>query len=86
MTTFKQIYAILNQPSCRYERDISAADVQDQFGRFNVWAGNIGALQPLQIKSSLENRLRDASRTRQQVLDLLGDLQGSLEEGNFRLS
>ena len=80
---FKQIYAVLSKPDSRYRSDISCADVLDELGRFKVWAGNIGALQPTEMTSSLEYRLRETARTRQYVLDCLEDLQGSLQESNL---
>lgn len=84
ITLFNQIYALLDQPDRSYQEDLSADDIQDELGRFKVWAENIGALQPRDMKSSLEYRLRDASRTRQQVQQFLGDLRESLTEGDFR--
>ena len=52
------------------ERSIGRWD--DQMGRLKMWAGNIGAHQTGQ--SSLENRLRDASHIRDQIIELLKDI------------
>lgn len=84
ITLFNQIYLLLNQPDQLYQEDISSQDIQDEFGRFKVWAENIGALQPRDLRSSLEYRLRDASRTRMQVQQFLDDLRESLAEGTFQ--
>ena len=54
-------------------------DVGSQLARFQVWAGNIGAHQT--GESSLEYRLRDSSRLKNQVVKLLNELHKSLEEG-----
>jgi hypothetical protein len=54
-------------------------DVQEAFGRFRVWTGNLGALA--KGHSALDWRLRDADVMRSTVLSLLVELQNSLELG-----
>ncbi len=54
-------------------------------GRFTIWAGNIGALQPFESKSSLDYRLRDAQKIAIQIAGLLDDLAELLEDGVYRL-
>lgn len=61
-----------------FERHISAVAIQDEFGRFKVWAANIGALQPGSRSSSLEHRLREATKVKDHVIKLLRDLNHSL--------
>jgi hypothetical protein len=51
---------------------------QDELGRFRMWAANIGAHQKGQ--SSLDFRLRDASHIHQQIIKLLDDLLGLLQD------
>jgi hypothetical protein len=55
--------------------------ISDEFGRFKVWSSNIGAHRS--GRSSLDYRLRDASHIQKRVLELLEDLNRSLEEGEF---
>jgi hypothetical protein len=62
----------------RFLKQISLVDVEDELGRFRVWAGNIGALQA--GHSSLEYRLREASLVLQNVLKLLSELKALLYE------
>ncbi|KAK9420304.1 hypothetical protein SUNI508_06573 [Seiridium unicorne] len=57
----------------------SVWEIKNQFSRFKVWSGNIGAHQ--RGKSSLDYRLRDASHLASQVQSLLADLKSSLEKG-----
>ncbi len=59
---------------------ISAVAIQDEFGRFKVWAANIGALQPASRSSSLEHRLREATKVKDHANKLLSDLSHSLTE------
>ena len=53
----------------------------DQLGRFKIWAGNIGAFQELPLPSSLDHRLREAPKIVDQVVELLNDLNETLQEG-----
>lgn len=55
--------------------------IGDNFGRFKIWARNIGALQQSTLSTSLEYRLREAPRVITQVAELLEDLVETLEEG-----
>ncbi|TVY37144.1 Exocyst complex component [Lachnellula subtilissima] len=57
-----------------------AAEAVDCLGRFNIWAGNIGALQRPESQSSLDYRLRDASKIATQIVDLLDELAESIED------
>ncbi|KAK4442334.1 hypothetical protein QBC34DRAFT_455118 [Podospora aff. communis PSN243] len=53
---------------------------QDQFARFKIWAGNIGAHRT--GRSSLDYRLRDASHLRGQTIRLLENLTKLIEEAS----
>lgn len=62
-----------------FSTQISLLALQDEFGRFRVWAGNVGAHR--EGKISLDHRLREASQIQKQVTELLGDLDRALQEG-----
>ena len=66
-----------------FESHIPAEAIQDEFGRFKIWAANIGALQPSSRSSSLEHRLREATKVKDHVIKLLSDLNHSLTECEF---
>ncbi|OCL02070.1 hypothetical protein AOQ84DRAFT_383049 [Glonium stellatum] len=55
---------------------IHLSDVKDEFGRFRIWSGNIGAHRT--GRSSLSYRLRDASHLKSRVIELLTDLKEAL--------
>lgn len=80
---FKQIYSVVNNPNCPFRNDLYPSEVQDELGRFKIWARNIGALQPRTMSSSLEYRLRDASRARQLVVKLLKRLEDPLHQSTI---
>ena len=55
--------------------------LQEQLGRFKMWAGNAGAHQ--KRKMSLDYRLREAPHLYGQIVSLLEDLESALNEGNY---
>lgn len=63
---------------------IEADALDDELGRFRVWAANIGALQ--KGHSSLDYRLREAPLVRDNVQKLLKELHGCLQEMNVVLT
>ncbi|KAJ0120191.1 ankyrin repeat protein [Diaporthe amygdali] len=50
--------------------------ITDAQGRFNVWAANLGALQPPQSMKSLDSRLKEAELMRKSVIAGLERLEG----------
>ncbi|RYP19184.1 hypothetical protein DL765_003499 [Monosporascus sp. GIB2] len=58
--------------------------INDELARFKLWSGNIGAHRA--GRSSLDYRLRDSSRLREQVAKLLDELTQSLDEVEAILS
>ena len=76
--SFEEICHIINNSKSQRPKDLSPHAILDEFGRFRVWAGNIGALQS--GTSSLDRRLRKASHVQRQVLQLLNDLNYTLRE------
>ncbi|KAK2761691.1 hypothetical protein FQN54_001519 [Arachnomyces sp. PD_36] len=78
MQTFSALLVTLNDPGCDFRDQIQPEDVKDEFGRFRIWSGNIGAHKV--GRSSLDYRLRDASHIRKRVVSLLHDLNEILEE------
>jgi len=53
--------------------------IQDQLGRFRVWAGNMGAHHPARSRMSLDYKLAEASHIHNKVVKLLEELNTSLE-------
>lgn len=67
-----------------YPSQISLQAIQDEFGRFRVWAGNVGAHRSGRV--SLDYRLREAGQMRQIVASLLDDLKVNLQEGSSSIT
>ena len=64
-----------------YNDQAIAQRLLDEFGRFRVWAGNVGANRTGRV--SLDYRLREASHIYTRLTELLEELNKVLEEGEF---
>ena len=60
---------------------MSVAAIAEDFGRFKVWRGNVGARHEPFRKISLDFRLRDAAVYRNKIIRHLIDLSDALEDG-----
>ncbi|KAF8458665.1 hypothetical protein BGX38DRAFT_1264971 [Terfezia claveryi] len=60
-------------------KEISLQLVQDQIGRFRVWSRNMGAHYPAHSRMSLDYKLKEASYLQNTVVELLEELNTSLE-------
>lgn len=78
-------FEILNRalPTSAY-RNLENA-VEDEAGRFQVWAGNIGAFQSPRSSSSLDSRLKNSELMRSNVQSGLERLGNAIERGMFVL-
>src|ERR1700712_3512345 len=61
--------------------DLSPDDCAAQLGRFRIWALNIGALQDAHLPTSLEYRLREAHKLVDRIVEVLEDIEESIEDG-----
>ena len=59
---------------------ISVSEAVDSLGRFNIWEAEIGAFSDINIKSSLEYRVRHAPKLASQIMELLDELIESLDD------
>lgn len=55
--------------------------VEDQYARFKIWAGNMGAFHRSTSGVSLDHRLRNSQRIAEHVRSLLCDLVAALKDG-----
>ncbi|KAK0744888.1 hypothetical protein B0T21DRAFT_94707 [Apiosordaria backusii] len=88
LNNFRNLLAVVEvhdslQDGLNEERDsrlsqLSRQVIQNEFSRFKVWAGNIGAHRS--GRTSLDYRLRDSSNIRGQAANLLQDLSESLND------
>ena len=59
---------------------LTNAKVQDEFDRFKIWGGNLGARHSASAKISLDWRLRNATELRKEIIQLLEEIASALED------
>jgi len=79
--SFKDLIATLQNPTREFSDQIAEPAVRDEHGRFEVWAGNVGARHAPKSRVSLDHRLRESSFYRERVMRLLKDLEDTLQNG-----
>lgn len=62
----------LRTSSDEFKKQMMPMVIENEYARFNIWAGNLGALQ--RGRGSLDARLRDSVVLRAAVLKFLGQL------------
>lgn len=77
----KRLSELLEDSSTSFDLDLSAEEAVGELGRLRIWAGNIGAQQDGHLPTSLHYRLRDAPKLITRILDILEDVEESIEDG-----
>ncbi|RDL40556.1 uncharacterized protein BP5553_00535 [Venustampulla echinocandica] len=80
LADYEQLISIIAESSSPLHQQLELSALQDELGRFKVWAGNIAAHKT--GRSSLDFRLRDATPLRERIMGLLSDMSELLEEGS----
>jgi hypothetical protein len=72
---FEQLIVARQHPVRDYEDQLPLKEVQEEFDKYKIWAGNVGAAHSgKRYEISLDYRLREASFFKEQVLTLLRTL------------
>jgi hypothetical protein len=79
--SFQELLSTLVAPTRDFGDQITTNGIVKAYGRFKVWAGNVGAFHKLEKRISLDYRLRDAPLYRDQVVGLLQDLSETNKKG-----
>jgi len=77
---FQGLLAVLEQTGQVVNARLNLA-FDEQYGRFNVWAGNLGVFA--RAHASLDYRLRDSPKAKDLFVSQLEGLQSYLERGMF---
>lgn len=72
-------------PEREAQFDVTYSAIYDEFARFKIWADGIGALQPDYSSVSLTQRLKNAPRTADEIVELLKDLDETLVDGELSI-
>ncbi|KAH6679400.1 hypothetical protein B0J14DRAFT_296811 [Halenospora varia] len=79
--SFEEALATIRNPSHNLTGPRLSSIVQNESSRYNVWAGNVGAPHHGRTyRLSLDYRLKDASFYRDRVVELLLDLESTLQK------
>lgn len=76
--SFQSLVGALVTCDAGWKEQIDQDSLEDEFGRFRVWSGNLGALQ--KGHSSLDYRLRDSPLLSGNALKFLEELNNNLNE------
>lgn len=76
--SFQTLVNALVTCDARWKEQLDQDSLEDEFGRFRVWSGNLGALQ--KGHSSLDYRLRDSPLLSGNALKFLEELTNNLNE------
>jgi len=85
ITTFEQATECIDNLALEQDSDSDEAKalalqlIQDQIGRFRVWAANMGAHHKAASRMSLDYKLKEASHIHNTVVKLLTQLNNSLK-------
>jgi hypothetical protein len=79
--SFQDLLSTLVAPTRDFGDQITTNGITKVYGRFKVWAGNVGAFHRPEKRISLDHRLRDAPLYRDQVVGLLQDLSETNKKG-----
>lgn len=80
LSDFRHIITLL-EANAQPVLGISSAAVQEELGRYQIWAGNLGAFQPIESGISLDYRLhRDGAHLSDHLVSRLTELQETLRE------
>lgn len=77
--SFDRLCGLLVQSPTEFSSQLTQLTVQDEIGRFRVWAGNVGAHRTGRL--SLDHKLREASKIHGKVAELLLEMNSELQEG-----
>lgn len=77
--SFNRLCEASGNENSQYGSQIRGSQVLDEYGRFNVWSGNIGAHQVGRV--SLDYRLREADHVKDQIIKMLQYLRENLDDG-----
>ncbi|KAK0662433.1 O-acetyl-ADP-ribose deacetylase MACROD1 [Lasiodiplodia hormozganensis] len=78
--SFRLLAAALESGNNEHRSLIDPTSLEDEYGRFRVWGGNLGAQQ--KGHSSLDYRLRESPLLQSNVLKLLQELENNINEAH----
>lgn len=81
ISAFDQLITTLNNPASDYGNQLPLKGVINEYGRFKVLVGSLGAKHPPERRISLDYRLRDAEFYKIRIAEILERLERVLQKG-----
>ena len=78
--SFEELIGALQVPERDFGEQLSLASIKEDYGRFKVWRGNVGAHHDPSHRISLDYRLRDSVFYRNKIVRHLKDLSEALDQ------
>lgn len=82
VASFEELLLTSEVSDHQHAGHIPVKDLTNEFGRFKVWAGSLGARISPQRRVSLDYRLQDSQFYKQRVTQDLDILDETLQKGN----
>lgn len=77
-SSFINLIDAMKTPKRHFGEQLSLAFVKEEYGRFKVWRGNVGAHHSVSRRLSLDYRLRESKFYRDKIIRHLNDLSAAL--------
>jgi hypothetical protein len=76
--SFGELIDAMRNPERDFGEQLSLVSIKEEYGRFKVWRGNVGAHHDISRRISLDYRLRDSKIYRDKITRHLNDLSAAL--------
>jgi hypothetical protein len=83
VVSFENLINALKYPVRDFGAQLSLPSIEEQYGRFKVWRGNVGAQHNPSRSISLDYRLRDSKFYRNKITGHLRSLSDTLDSCKF---
>ena len=81
--SFEELILALQEPERDFGELLTLASIKEEYGRFKVWRGNVGAQHDPSRRISLDYRLRDSAFYRDKIIHHLTDLSEALDQSKL---
>jgi len=81
--SFEGLILALTEPTRDFGDQLTLPSIKEEYGRFKVWRGNVGAQHPPIRRISLDYRLRESKFYRDKIIHHLLDLSEALVQSKW---
>jgi len=81
--SFEDLILALQEPERDFGEVLTLAFIKEEYGKFKVWRGNVGAHHDPSRRISLDHRLKDSTFYRDKIIHHLTDLSEALDQSKL---